>query len=66
LAGDCAILVDPAKPVEIKKSILKLIEDEKLRKKLASCAKERIRDNFTESSMTKKTIDLYKKVLKSS
>jgi glycosyltransferase involved in cell wall biosynthesis len=64
LTGDCAILVDPTKPVEIKNTVLKLIEDEKLREKLASCAKERIRENFTESSMTEKTIDLYEKILK--
>jgi len=66
LTGECAILVDPAKPVEIKKTIIKLIEDEKLRENLAGCAKERIRESFTESAMTEKTIDLYKKVLRSS
>jgi len=63
LVGDCGLLVNPRRIDEIAKAILKLLKDEQLREKLGKCAKQRIRQNYTEEKMIEKTIGVYKNLL---
>lgn len=66
LVGEKAgIFVNPQKPEEIAKAVVKLLKNEKLRERLGNAGKKRIEKEFSEEKMIGKTIALYQKVLKS-
>jgi glycosyltransferase involved in cell wall biosynthesis len=64
LVGDSGLFIDAHDRESIKKAILKLIDDDKLRLELGQKAKRRIEKQFSESVMINKTIKLYEDLIK--
>jgi len=65
LVDDAGILVDPKNKEEIKNAILRLIDDEKLRTSLATKAKKRISEHFSEKVMIERILGLYNSLAES-
>ena len=63
IAGKAAIYFDPKSKVSIYKAIMKIINDQKLRKKLVSLGTERLKF-FSWDKAAKQTAEVYGKVLK--
>ncbi len=59
--GDAAITVKPESPEEIKKALVKLINDTKYREKMAKKAYERVNKNFSWPIVAKKYIEVFRK-----
>ncbi len=57
------VLVDPANPELLSKSISYLIDNQEVRKKIACSGYETVRTRFTEELMVNKTIKLYHELL---
>lgn len=57
------VLVDPANPELLSKSISYLIDNQEVRKKIARSGYETVRTRFTEELMVNKTIKLYHELL---
>jgi len=64
LVGDCGLLVNPRRIDDIAKAIVRLLEDENLREKLGKCAKARIKRSYLEENMVRRTIAVYKELLR--
>ena len=57
----CALFVDPEKPKDIANKILKLLEDDKLRSKLAKRGRELMEKHYNWEKESNKLLELYKK-----
>jgi glycosyltransferase involved in cell wall biosynthesis len=64
LVGGCGLLVNPRRIDSITDAIVKLLEDEEMREKFGKCAKARIKRNYSEEKMVKRTIAVYRELLK--
>ena len=63
LAQNAGLYINPRNPYDISEKIVELLKDESKREKMGEIGKERIKNHFSEESMIKKTLALYKKVL---
>jgi glycosyltransferase involved in cell wall biosynthesis len=61
--SSCALIVNPQSPVEIKDSVLKLLDEPGLAASLAARAGQRFEEEFTEERMLRDTFTLYEKLL---
>lgn len=61
--GKDGILVEPGDPDGLKNAILKLLDDENLRKKLGSVARKKIVKSFSVNYMVNRTINLYQELV---
>ena len=62
VGNECGIKVNPKNQGEIARAILKLAKNLALCRKMGQKSKERIKNNFTEEIMIKKTTDLYRDI----
>ena len=61
--GETGLLVPPRDPTALASAIATLIDSGELRTRMGRAARERVIDNFDESQMVRRTIDLYRRVL---
>lgn len=56
------IIVDPTKPEEIGKAIIKILDDDDLRYKLGQNGIKAVKEEYNWTNMEKKIVDVYKKI----
>ena len=61
--GLSGILVPPEDHLSLAKGILKLLNDDVMRKRIGEKARERVENNFTDTIMAEKTLEAYDKIL---
>ena len=61
--GETGFLVPPEAPAEFAKKIRLLLENQELREKMGSAGRNRAEEDFSISTMVKKTADLYDALL---
>lgn len=65
VVGETALLINPKSTEEIKMALIKLIENDSLRKKLGVSARKRVEKNFAWTIIAKQYLNVYEDVLSS-
>ncbi len=62
--GVSGILIDPEEPEGISVAVLRLLQDEKLRRKLGENAVTRVREHFSTDRIVDQTIEVYRRAIR--
>lgn len=65
VVGDTAILINPKDPEDIRRGLIKVIENENLRECLGKKARKRVENEFNWEKIAKEYLHIYKKVIES-
>jgi len=61
--GECALFANPYDPKEIAETIMKLLSEEDLRRKIGKKGRELIQNEYSWEREQKKLLDFYNKVI---
>ena len=61
--GETGILVPPKNPKALADAIIKLLKDEKLRKKMGKAGRKRVEKEFSWEKITRKVVEIYKETI---